>query len=119
MVKAVTKVMLQMRTMNSIKLPAPKPIHATVLNWHDLDSRDLDSHEKGGAQVTAQGEGRLAQRLTELAEQHQILVLQDFELSWQLSRLPVGSHIPDKVFSALAVVLDFLQQEAERKPDRA
>jgi type III secretion system FlhB-like substrate exporter len=96
--------------MSSIKLPVAKPTHATVLNWHE--------HEERGAQVTAQGAGRLAQRLKTLAEQHQILVLQDFELSWQLSRLPVGSHIPDKVFLALSVVLNFLQQEAERKPAR-
>jgi len=66
-----------------------------------------------GAKVLAQGKGELALRMEQLAREHDIHILQDFALSQNLSRVPVGDVIPDPVFRALSVVLDFIfTQEA-------
>ena len=73
----------------------------------------LDYKETGIARVVAQGSGVLARNIAELARQHHVLVLQDFTLSERLSQVPLGTRIPDQVFAALAVVLDFLEREDE------
>lgn len=75
--------------------------HATAL-------RQLDS---GGAKAVAQGLGAQAQRIEDVAREHEVLVLQDFALSKRLSTVPVGSNIPDPVFQALSVVLAFVMEE--------
>ncbi|MES2605002.1 MAG: EscU/YscU/HrcU family type III secretion system export apparatus switch protein [Pseudomonadota bacterium] len=87
----------------------------------DLQRGATPSEEGGGAgaRVLAQGSGALARQITELARRHNVLVLQDFVLSERLATVPVGSNIPDTVFTALSVMLDFLQQEDGRKPDKA
>jgi len=74
----------------------------------------LDYKEAGTARVVAQGSGVMARNIAELAQRHNVLVLQDFTLSERLSQVPVGTRIPDKVFAALSVVLDFLEREDER-----
>ena len=74
----------------------------------------LDYQESGTVKVVAQGSGLMARNIAELAQRHNVLVLQDFTLSERLSQVPVGTRIPDKVFAALAVVLDFLEREDER-----
>lgn len=74
----------------------------------------LDYKESGIAKVVAKGSGVMARNIAELAKQHNVLVLQDFMLSERLSQVPLGTRIPDKVFAALSVVLDFLEREDER-----
>ena len=82
-----------------------------------LDFRHSDKHT--AARVLAKGAGPMAQQMAALAQQHNILVLQDFVLSERLAAVPVGSSMPDTVFTALSVMLDFVQQEDGRKPDKA
>ena len=78
-----------------------------------------DDRQETSARVLAKGSGEMARQIAALARQHNVLVLQDFVLSERLATVPVGSRIPDTVFTALAVMLDFLQQEDGRKPDKA
>ena len=73
----------------------------------------LDYKQSGTATVVARGSGTMARNIAELAKQHNVLVLQDFLLSERLSQVPLGASIPDKVFAALSVVLDFLEREDE------
>lgn len=47
---------------------------------------------------------------TKTSEQD-ILVLQDFALSKRLSQVPDGARIPDAVFQAISVALNFLVEE--------
>ena len=74
----------------------------------------LEYQESGSTIVVAQGSGVMARNIAELAQRHNVLVLQDFMLSERLSKIPPGSRIPDKVFAALSAVLDFLEREDER-----
>ena len=81
---------------------------ATALN--------LDPQE--GARVIAQGKGELAKKMENLAREHDIHILQDFALSQNLSRIPVGTVIPDPVYKGLAAVLDFIfiQEQLRQNP---
>lgn len=67
-----------------------------------------------GTDVVAQAHGAAAGALVELAQAHDIPVLQDVALSSALRRLPPGSRIPEGVFQALGCTLDFLlEQDAQ------
>lgn len=88
---------------------------AAVLDFQRGGDDDNDT----SARVLAKGSGELARQIAALARHHNVVVLQDFVLSERLAAVPVGSRIPDTVFTALAVILDFLQQEDGRKPDKA
>jgi flagellar biosynthesis protein len=74
----------------------------------------LGQRDDGSAQVLAQGQGAQADKIEAMAKQHEVLVLQDFALSKRLSKVPVGTMIPDQVFQALASVLNFLVEEDTR-----
>jgi flagellar biosynthesis protein len=90
------------------QLPADPLVRATAL---ELGSKSADNE----ALVLAQAQGQQAERLIQLAREHEIPVLQDLALSSALGRLPPGSRIPEAVFLALGCTLDFLlQQDAER-----
>lgn len=80
----------------------------------DVHATALDCRQHGRAMVVAQGSGAEAERIETLARRHGVLVLQDFVLSERLGTIPVGSRIPDPVFDALAVMLEFLRNEDER-----
>lgn len=58
--------------------------------------------------VVAQGTGRLAARLTELAREHGVPVVESAELAESLAEVDVGSLIPEVFYRAVAEVLAFI-----------
>lgn len=91
------------------------PTRATALARQDAGPMEVLAHASGATTAT----------MLELARRHEIPVVQDFALSNALRRLPPGTQIPDEVFQAVAVVLEFLvhhehvldQQVREREPN--
>ncbi|HTR01063.1 MAG TPA: EscU/YscU/HrcU family type III secretion system export apparatus switch protein [Candidatus Acidoferrum sp.] len=87
-------------------------------NDSELTATALQRRQSDALTVVAQGSGALARHITELAQRHNVPVLQDFVLSENLSRVPPGARIPDHVFAALAAVLEFVQREDEMAANR-
>ena len=60
--------------------------------------------------VVAKGDGVLADKIVEIAEQHGVTLYQDSELVKLLSRIEVDEEIPTNLYQAVAVVLSFVFQ---------
>jgi flagellar biosynthesis protein len=58
--------------------------------------------------VVASGKGRMAERILELARDHEVPVHKDPTLVDMLSYVDVGSEIPPKLYSMVAEVLVFI-----------
>ncbi len=58
--------------------------------------------------VTASGRGEIAKRIIDLAEEHGVPLVQDPALAKALSRLPLGSEIPEELYGAVATILAYL-----------
>lgn len=60
--------------------------------------------------VVAKGEGQIADKIIEIAEEHGVTLYQDSELVKLLSRIEVDDEIPSNLYQAVAVVLSFVFQ---------
>lgn len=60
--------------------------------------------------VVAKGEGQIADKIIEIAEEHGVTLYQDSELVKLLARIEVDSEIPSNLYQAVAVVLSFVFQ---------
>jgi flagellar biosynthesis protein len=60
--------------------------------------------------VVANGKGEMAQRIIEIAGQHQIPRYRDPTLVKLLAMLPMGVEIPPELYAAVAEVLVFIYQ---------
>ncbi|MDX1812493.1 MAG: EscU/YscU/HrcU family type III secretion system export apparatus switch protein [Gammaproteobacteria bacterium] len=60
--------------------------------------------------VVAKGEGQIADKIIEIAEEHGVTLYQDSELVKLLSRIEVDAQIPSDLYQAVAVVLSFVFQ---------
>jgi len=76
---------------------APLKETAIALSY---DGRDVPK-------VIAKGKGELAQRIVELAEEHDVPLHEDPELSAALARIDLGTSIPPELYQAVAEVLSF------------
>ena len=59
----------------------------------------------GAPSVVAKGEGELAARIEELAQLHDIPLVQDAVLTNLLASVPLGDEIPEFLFLAVAEIL--------------
>lgn len=66
--------------------------------------------------VTAKGRGATAERIMELARQHDVLLQSDPELTEMLSRIPLGEEIPRELFVAVAEVIAFAYLLRGKRP---
>jgi len=66
--------------------------------------------------VTAKGQGELADRIVNLAEQHGIPLQGDPELAAILSQIPVGKEIPEALYRAIAEVISFAYMVSGKRP---
>lgn len=66
-------------------------------------------HWDGGAapRVTAKGRGETAARIIELARSHNVPIDEEPALVEVLARVELGTHIPEKLFAAVAQVIAF------------
>jgi len=66
--------------------------------------------------LLAKGHGDIGRHIARLADEHDIPVLKDLELSKELSQIPLGENIPDPLFIAIATLFGYLwelEKEAE------
>jgi len=67
---------------------------------------ELDSAPK----VVAKGDGEIADKIIEIAEEQGIVLYQDSELVKLLSKIEIDTEIPSNLYQAVAVVLSFVFQ---------
>ncbi len=66
--------------------------------------------------ITGKGRGHLAEKILELAGQHNIPIRQDKNLLQILSRLDLHQEVPIEVYKAVAEILAFVYRLSNRKP---
>lgn len=67
-----------------------------------------DAEKDAAPKVIAKGSGLLADRILELAREHNIHIQQDPDLVAVLSKLEVNSDIPENLYRAVAEILAFV-----------
>jgi len=65
--------------------------------------------------VVAKGKGVIADRILELAKQHNVPVHEDPELLEALARLDVQEEIPPELYQIMAEVLTFIYRANKKK----
>jgi len=73
--------------------------------------------KKGAPRVVAKGEGRLAERIVELAKEAGVPVLEDRGLVEFLMEVEVGEEIPPELYRAVAKVLAYIYRITGRLPE--
>ena len=68
--------------------------------------------------VVAKGRGYLAEKILDLARQHNIPVRHDKNLLQVLSRLDLDQEIPGEVYAVVAEILGFIYRLSNRKLER-
>jgi flagellar biosynthesis protein len=79
----------------------PYDLAAEVVALH------YDPETSGAPQLVAKGSGHIGNRIVELAQQHQIPLYQDPELTRLLAQLELGDEIPETLYKAIAQVILF------------
>lgn len=75
--------------------------------------------ELSAPRVAASGQGEVARRIIEIAQQHGVPLVQDAALARALSYLPLQAHIPEELYGAVAAILAYLyrlESEVNRVP---
>jgi flagellar biosynthesis protein len=85
-----------------------KPLEAVALRYQP--------GEDPAPKLTAKGRGRIAERILELARQHNIPIRQDRNLVQVLSLLKLDEEIPPSVYRAVAEILAFVYRLGNRGP---
>lgn len=65
-------------------------------------------NEDSAPRVVAAGQGIIAQRIIELAREHNVPIYEDTELAAILSRLDIGAEIPPELYQVIAEILSFV-----------
>lgn len=67
-----------------------------------------DSQQNSAPKIIAKGQGELAERILEIAEENRIVIEEDPILFDSLYRLELGQEIPAKLYQAVAEVLAYV-----------
>lgn len=67
-----------------------------------------DAGKDEAPRVVAAGQGELAQRILDLAQEHNIPIYRDPALAKALVKLDVGQEIPPELYRAAAEILAFI-----------
>ena len=73
-----------------------------------------DAAKDDAPRLTAKGKGHVAERIIELARQHDIPVRSDRALVQILSKLDMDQHIPPELYRAVAEILAFVYSSNEK-----
>jgi len=71
---------------------------------------------KRAPRITASGAGTVAERILEIAREHDVPVHEDPLLTEALSQIPLGEEIPENLYVAVAEVLAFVYRLSGRDP---
>lgn len=77
-----------------------------------------DKQKDGAPRVIAKGLRLKAERIRELARQHNVPFMKNTTLANALYRVDIGQEVPEELYDAVAEVLNFvwaLQQEQAKK----
>jgi len=71
---------------------------------------------KRAPRITASGGGTVAERILQIAREHDVPVHEDPLLTEALSQVPLGEEIPENLYVAVAEVLAFVYRLSGRDP---
>lgn len=71
---------------------------------------------KRAPRITASGGGTVAERILEIAREHDVPVHEDPLLTEALSQIPLGDEVPENLYVAVAEVLAFVYRLSGRRP---
>lgn len=77
----------------------------------------LNYDGKNAPKITAKGEDELARKIVEVAEEHGIPLYHDEKLARTLSRLELGSEIPETLYLTIAEIIAFAYQLRDKVPE--
>ena len=83
-----------------------KPIQAAALKYE----RERDKAPR----LTARGEGKIAEKIIELAKEHGVPITQDPDLLTILSKMQIGSAINPAIYEIVAELLVFVYRLKEK-----
>jgi flagellar biosynthesis protein len=90
---------------------------------HPNESRQVvalryEPKRESAPRVVAKGRGYLADKILELAREHNVPIRQDRNLLQVLSRLDLNEEIPPEIYKAVAEVLAFIYRLNNRQSVR-
>ncbi len=74
-----------------------------------------DAEKNSAPQMTARGQGNIAEKILQLAHDHGIPIKNDPDLIQVLSKLKIGAEIPVELYRAVAEILAFVYNLNEEK----
>lgn len=69
----------------------------------------------GAPRITAKGQAEIAEKIIELAKEHDVPLYEDSQLAAALAHLDLGEEIPELLYMAIAEVLAFVY-DLKKKP---
>ncbi len=81
-------------------MPKKKPIKAVALTY--------ERQKDDAPRVGAKGQGRIAEKIIEIAKQHNLPIKDDPDLIEVLSSLDIDQQIPAELYVAVAELLAFI-----------
>ena len=69
----------------------------------------------GAPRITAKGQAEIAEKIMELAKEHDVPLYEDSQLAAALAHLDLGEEIPELLYMAIAEVLAFVY-DLKNKP---
>lgn len=88
---------------------AKKTLKKAVALKYDREASDAPK-------VTAKGQGKVAQKIIELAQKHDIPIKDDPDLIEVLSSLEINEEIPPEIYAAVAELLAFVYALNKNRP---
>ncbi|QOP45945.1 EscU/YscU/HrcU family type III secretion system export apparatus switch protein [Sulfurimonas paralvinellae] len=67
-----------------------------------------DDKKQSAPKVTAKGKGKTAQKIIELAREHEIPIKKDEDLVELLSKVELDKEVPQEMYRAVAEVFSFI-----------
>lgn len=77
----------------------------------------LNYDGKNAPKVTAKGEDELARKIVEVAEEHGIPLYHDEKLARTLSKLELGTEIPEQLYLTIAEIIAFSYHLRDKVPE--
>ena len=75
-----------------------------------------DRQKEDAPRVVAKGQGKIAQKIIELAKAHDIPIKDDPDLIEVLSSLEIDEEIPSEIYVAVAELLAFVYSANSKRP---
>jgi len=73
-----------------------------------------EQHKMNAPVVLAKGIKQMAQRIKEIARQHNIPIIEDKELAHKLIRINVGDEIPENLYEQVAKIYQIIYELMEK-----